>query len=393
MTIMSQDLGRISPAASDQEYALARRRNWLAVSDRGYEVLTYEQAWAIMSSKDFDIGGGFGNILDQLGLTDGPYRAEWDKIIVCTEGDHRAHMRKPYMHLLKPQQVAKLQGLVRELIHGILDDIDDPTNVDFMAQIGDRLPTQLYCELISAPRELAPEIWRITNSINPPLITFNRDRLKESEEAYWEGMAFLHEHIEARRGSLGDDFTSELIRCEEQGLIAPDETMSVAMSLLIASMDNTMHQLGLSFGTLLEDRSRWEQVVAKPVLATQAAEETFRLCPRFNVIMRHAPHDIKVDGFTFPAGSWIAISTRSAGRDEGKFEAPDEFRLGRPAAKSLQFGGSSFSCLGATLARLEISETIKIVADRFPGIRMKGEWKRAIGPMVTECDALRVSLV
>ncbi|HZU62231.1 MAG TPA: cytochrome P450 [Novosphingobium sp.] len=391
--LVTEDLPRISANPTDAEYAEARRHGWLATSERGYEVLAYKQGWEVMSSKAFGIGGGFGNILDQLGLTEGPYRDEWNKIIVCTEHDLRDHMRKPYMHLLKPQQVAKLQGLVRELIHGILDDIKDPTDVDFMKEIGDRLPTQLYCELISAPRAMAPEIYRITNSINPPLITFNKARLKESEEAYWEGMAFLTEHVEARRNNLGDDFTSELIRCEQAGMMRPDETMSVAMSLLIASMDNTMHQLGLSFGTLLEDRSRWEQVLARPSAAPQAAEETFRLCPRFNVITRHAPEDVEMDGFVFPAGSWVMVATRSTGRDEAAYDTPDSFRLGRPAGKALQFGGSSFSCLGATLARLEISETIRIIAERFPGIRMIGDWHKAVGPMVTECEQLRVSLV
>lgn len=392
-SIAAETLPKISITASDDEYAEARQQSWVATSDRGYEVLTHDAAWKVVSGKEFGIGGGFVNVLDMLGLTEGPYREEWNRMIVCTEHDVRDHMRKPYMQLLKPQQVAKLQGLVRELINGILDDIEDPTDVDFMEQIGNRLPTQLYCELISAPREMAPEIYRITNSINPPLITFNKDRLKESEDAYWEGLEFLRKHIEARRDNLGDDFTSELIRCEQAGMMKPEETMSVAMSLLIASMDNTMHQLGLTFGTLLEDRTRWEQVLARPSAAPQAAEETFRLCPRFNVITRHAPVDITMDGFTFPAGSWIAVTTRSAGRDESKFENADQFVLGRPASKALQFGGSAFSCLGATLARLEIGEMLKIMAERFPNIRMIGSWKKNVGPMVTEVEHLRVSLV
>ncbi|HEX7955230.1 MAG TPA: cytochrome P450 [Burkholderiales bacterium] len=388
-----ETLPHIPMIASDAEYAAVRAESWVATSDRGFEVLTHDNGWAIMSDKQFDIGGGFGVVLDQVGLTAGPYREEWNKQIVCNEGAKRDHMRIPYSKLLRPQQVAKLQSLVRELINSILDDIADPTDVDFMEQIGKRLPTQLYCDLISAPREMAPEILRITESINPPLLTLDRSRVKESEDAYWEGIAFLREHIEARRNDLGDDFTSELIRLEQDGLIAPDETMTFAMSLLIASMDNTMHQLGLSFGTLLEDRSRWEQVMAKPTAATQAAEETFRMCPRFNVIARHASKPIRIDDFTFPENNWIWISTRSGGRDESKFECPDEFRLGRPPTRALQFGASHYSCLGATLARLEISETIRIIADRFPNIHMLGGWKADIGPLVTECETLRVSLV
>ena len=262
-----------------------------------------------------------------------------------------------------------------------------------MAEIAWRLPTQLYCDLISAPREMAPWIGRVTESINPPLLMMDKDRIGESEAAYWEGLAFIEKHIDDKRGNLGDDFTSELIRCELEGLISHDQVKTLAMSLLIASMDNTLHQLGLTFGTLLEDRSRWEQVLARPTAAPQAAEESYRLCPRFGVIARHASTDIAINGFTFPADSWIWISTRSGGRDESKFDDADNFRMGRPASRALMFGSNHYSCLGATLARLEVSETIRIIADRFPNIRIKGDWRKVESPLVTEVEHLRVSLI
>lgn len=387
------DIPEILPLSSQEEYAAARQKGWLARSQRGFEVLTHDQGWEIMSSKDFDIGGGFGVVLDAVGLTSGPYREEWDKQIVCNEGEKRTKMRLPYTRLLKPQQVAKLQGNVRAIINGILDDIKDPTDVDFMAEIAWRLPTQLYCDLISAPREMAPWIGRVTESINPPLLTLDKARLPESEAAYWEGLKFIEKHIDEKRAHLGDDFTSELIRCELEGIISHDEVKTLAMSLLIASMDNTLHQLGLTFGTLLEDRTRWEQVLARPTAAPQAAEESYRLCPRFGVIARHASRDIEVNGFTFPANSWIWISTRSGGRDETKFDDANNFKMGRPASRALMFGSNHYSCLGATLARLEITETMKIIAERFPDIRMKGDWRKVEGPLVTEVEHLRVSLV
>ncbi|NML12360.1 cytochrome P450 [Sphingobium sp. AR-3-1] len=392
-TAQLMDIPEISPLASREDYAAARRRSWVGKSERGFEVLTHDQGWEIMSSKAFDIGGGFGVVLDAVDLTSGPYREEWNKQIVCHEGDMRTKMREPYMRLLKPQQVAKLQGDVRAIIHGILDDIKDPTDVDFMAEIAWRLPTQLYCDLISAPREMAPWIGRVTESINPPLLMMDKDRIGESEAAYWEGLAFIEKHIDDKRGNLGDDFTSELIRCELEGLISHDQVKTLAMSLLIASMDNTLHQLGLTFGTLLEDRSRWEQVLARPTAAPQAAEESYRLCPRFGVIARHASKDIAINGFTFPADSWIWISTRSGGRDESKFDDADNFRMGRPASRALMFGSNHYSCLGATLARLEVSETIRIIADRFPNIHIKGDWRKVESPLVTEVEHLRVSLI
>jgi len=388
-----EELPKINPVATHQEYAEARRKSWVAVSERGYEVLAFDQGLAVETSKAVDVGGGFGVVLDQVGITKGRYRDEWEKQLICHDDEQRERMRKPFERLLRPQQVAKLQGTVRELINGILDDIEDVSDVDFMQQFADRLPTQLFCRLISAPLEMEPDIYRITSQINPPILTFDVGGIKASEDAYFEGLELMRGFIAARRGDLNDDFTSELIRCEQEGMIRPDEVETVAMSLLMASMDNTMHQLGLTFGTLLEDRSRWEAVLAKPIAAPKAAEETFRMCPRFTTIQRHTPTEVPIDNFTFPADKWLMVSTRACGRDEAKFEKPDEFRLDRPAARALQFGANQYSCLGATMARLEISESIKIIAERFPGIRMIGGWNYEVGPLVSECKKLRVALV
>jgi len=390
---LSENLPEVCPVAGHAELAWARQKSWVGVSERGYEVLGYDSGWEVENSKETDKGGGFGIILDEVGLTDGPYRDEWNKQLVCHDGKERERMRKPVERLLRPGRIAKLQETVRTLINGILDDIDDPSNVEFMSQFAERLPTQLFCSLISAPLELEGDIFRITSKINPPILTFDVAGVKASEAAYWEGLEIMRKYISARRDNLTDDFTSEIIRCEQEGLLRADEVEGLAMMLLIASMDNTMHQIGLTFGTMLEDRTRWEQVLAKPTLATKAAEETFRMCPRFNAIGRHAPQDLPIHSFTFPAGSWIQVQTRACGRDEAKFENPDDFRLDRPAARSLQFGSVNYSCLGATLARLEVVESIRIVSERFPNIRLSDKWEYEVGPLVTECKKLPVSLI
>ncbi len=387
-------LERISPTATLEEYSEARSKGWLHVSDRGFEVLSFEPGWEIIDHKLTDIGGGFGTVLDQVGIVDGPYRDEWNKQVVCHDRDEvRDRMRAAFARLLRAPQVARLQGTVRELINAILDDIVDPSDVDFMVEFANRLPTLLFCKLVSAPLSLEADVLRITSQINPPILNFDRAGVPASEAAYFEGLAFMREHLAVRRKDLNDDFASELIRCELDGLLKPDEVETTAMSLLMASMDNTMHQLGLTFGTLLEDRSRWLQVTEKPSLSTKAAEETFRMCPRFNAIGRHAPTDIEVADVTIPANSWMQVATRSCGRDQQKFENPDQFRLDRQPARALQFGSVQYSCLGATLARLEISESVRILAERFPNIRMLGDWRYEIGPMTSECVDLRVALV
>ena len=375
-----------------EDYAAARRRSWVARSPRGLEVLRYRQGQELLDHRGLEKGPAFLQRLDDIGLTSGPARDYWERNLITNEGIVRERLRVPLARLFRPAQMAKLQAAVRAIVDDALDRIGDPTDVDFMKEIAWRVPPQVYCHMISAPRELAPEIAHISDTILSPILTCDRTRLQASIDALWAGHEFVERHLEARRDSLGDDFTSALIRLEMEGLISREDLTLQAMGILQASIDNTVHQLGLTFGTLLEDRSRWEGLMAQPSLIPSATEETFRLRPRFGTIFRYARDEIVYEDVMIPADSWVYVSVRSAGRDEEKFEDADAFRLGRPASRALMFGNGPYNCLGQTLARLEIGEVLRAVMSRFPGIRMVGEWRTFDTNAVSETAHLRVSL-
>ena len=271
-----------------EEYAVARRQNWVAQSTRGLEVLRYRQGTAVLQHPKLEKGPAFLRRLDDFGLTSGPAREYWEKTLITNEGEVRRRLRVPLAELFRASQIATLQKTIRGLVDEALDAIIDHSNVDFMREIAWTLPPQVYCHLISAPRELAAKFAHLSDAILAPILTCDRTRLEEFVDALWQGYAFVEEHLEARRKDLGNDFTSLMIRQQMAGLITQEELVLEAMGLLQASIDNTVHQLGLTFGTLLEDRSHWEQLVAQPNLVASAVEETFRLRPRFGTIFRYA---------------------------------------------------------------------------------------------------------
>jgi len=375
------------------DYEEARAQGWVAQSSRGLEVLRYRQGQELLDHRNLEKGPAFLQRLDDIGLTAGSAREYWERTLITNEGSIRERLRAPLAHLFRPAQMAKLQKAVRTIINDALDKIEDPTNVDFMQQIAWQVPPQVYCHLISAPMELAPEIAHLSDTILSPILTCDRSRLQASIDALWAGHEFVERHIEARRDNLGDDFTSVLIRLQMDGLISEEDLTLQAMGILQASIDNTVHQLGLTFGTLLEDRSRWEAILAQPALAAGAAEETFRLRPRFGTIFRYAPETFSYEDIVVPADSWVYVSVRSAGRDDEKFEDPDSFRFGRPPSKALMFGNGPYNCLGQTLARLEIGEVMRAILSRYPGIRLIEDWRSFDTNAVSETAHLRVSLV
>lgn len=375
------------------ELERVRALNWVARSPRGFEVLRYRQGVEVLEHREFEKGASFRRRLDDIGIVSGDVRERWERMLVSNEGEARARLRIPLTTIFKPAQVAKLQKHVRAIIDAVLDEIPDPANVDFMRDIAWKIPPRIYCHLVSAPVEQAPLVARLSDSTLSPLLTVDHARVQETIDAFYESLAFVEEHIEARRGNLGDDFTSFMIRQQMDGLLTQEELIYEAVSILQASIDNTVHQLGLTFGTLLEDPARWEALVAQPSVLPTAVEETIRLRPRFGTIFRYVPREVAYEDIVLPADSWIFVSIRSVNRDELTFDDPNAFRLQRKPSKALMFGGGPYNCLGQTLARLEIHETIRAILARFPGMKIMGNWSSRDANAVSETEHLRVSLV
>jgi len=64
----------------------------------------------------------------------------------------------------------------------------------------------------------------------------------------------------------------------------------------------------------------------------------------------------------------------AANRDPRRFEAPDEFRIGRPNGKEhIAFGRGNHACPGGPLARVESKVSLERMLDRMRDIRLSEE--------------------
>src|SRR5918911_1296000 len=100
--------------ASLDELAEARARSWVAVSDRGYEVLRYDEGMALLRDRRFLKGATFRRRLDNLGLVDGPIREAYDRMLVSNDGEQRTHLRGPLTRLLGPRRTLLHAQTTRE---------------------------------------------------------------------------------------------------------------------------------------------------------------------------------------------------------------------------------------------------------------------------------------
>ena len=374
------------------ELAAARERSWVARSTRGIEVLRWREGFEVLEHPRLLKAASFQNRLDMLGIVDGEIRRLWNQILPCVEGEDRKRIRVSLAGLFRPMQVGRLGEVVRSVVEGVIDEIEGPSCVDVMREIAWKVPTRLYCHLVSAPASFAPVVARISDSVLGPVFMTDRSRRQESIDAFMESVALVREHLDARRRSLTDDFTSVMIRQQLAGALTEEELVSESVSIMQASVDSTVHQIGIAVGELLERPDIWRRLAAEPKLVGPAVEEVIRYRPRWGTSYRLAAEDVQLRDLEIPAGTWVFVSVRSGQRDAGVFDDPDEFRIERAPMRQLMFGGGIYNCVGQHLARLEIQEVLRALLARFPDAELAGAWSRHDTNAATEVTELKVRL-
>jgi cytochrome P450 len=387
------ELPHLDPeTATLDDLGAARERSPLATSDRGHEVLRYAEGMSLLRDRRFRKGGTFLYRLDAFGITEGPVREAWNRMLVTNDGEARTHLRLPISRLLGQRQMAKLEDTVRAIVDGVLDEAPGDDEIDLMRHIAWRIPPLVYCELFSAPPEEAERAARLSDSTLGPILTMDHARRQESLDAFVESEDFIRTYVDRRRGRLGDDFTSALIREQEAGNLTESELVETGVGLLQASIDNTVHQIGLALGTLLEDPARWARIVEDPGLIPPAIEEVIRLQPRFGTIFRIAGSDLELGDVAVAEGGAVFVSVRAGQRDPRRFEDPDTFVLDREPSPPLMFGNGPYSCLGQHLARMEVRALLQAMVERFPRARLTAPMIQEDFNAVTEVSTLRGAL-
>jgi cytochrome P450 len=118
---------------------------------------------------------------------------------------------------------------------------------------------------------------------------------------------------------------------------------------------------------------QWALLAQRPELAANAVHELMRFCPIIFGTVRQAAEDVDLAGIRIPAGTIVLANTAAANRDPDVYHDPEHVDITRedPPAM-LTFGGGVHYCLGAHLARLELTEALRVITQRMPNPRLTG---------------------
>ena len=194
------------------------------------------------------------------------------------------------------------------------------------------------------------------------------------------------------RAEPEDNLLSLLLAREDQddGLTTA-EILGACSILLFAGHDTTASLLGSGTVALCRDPDARRVLMDADGPALDAAvEELLRYEPPAKVMMRTVAKSHDRDGHAFEEGQSVFMTILAANRDPRVFDDPDQLVLDRDPNPHLAFGHGHHFCLGAALARLEITLAIPALFRRFPDLDLTGEpeWK----PTISDRSAATIPL-
>jgi cytochrome P450 len=180
-----------------------------------------------------------------------------------------------------------------------------------------------------------------------------------------------------REAEPADDLITALAVTEVDGeKLTPQELASFFILLVVAGNETTRNAIAHGLWALSEhpgERDRWLADIDG--LAPTAVEEIVRWATPVMHFRRTVTQDgVRLGGVEMSEGDKVVLWYNSANRDDAVFADPYRFDLGRTPNDHVGFGGPGpHFCLGAHLARREISVMFRELLQRVPDITAVGQ--------------------
>jgi cytochrome P450 len=276
------------------------------------------------------------------------------------------------------RNVGRLKDRIRDIARGIVDDVIDKRDFDAVPDISAEISLQVIAEILGVPREDRLRIFEWSNAIGSLGIE-DPDYAPTPEALGEAGMAmyaYFTDLIADRRSSAArDDILSALLAAEIDGERLTDGQLN-EFFLLLAVAGNETTRNTLSHGLLaLSDHPEQRAIVgADPTSIPRATEELLRWATPVLHFRRTVTRDTDLGGHQLRAGDWVVMHYLSANRDETVFDRAEEFDIGREPGPHVAFGGlGTHFCLGAQLAKLELTVMLSELYSRVPDLTVTGE--------------------
>jgi cytochrome P450 len=277
----------------------------------------------------------------------------------------------------RPKAMRALKRRIDELAKLYVDKLRDAGGeCDFVQEVAVNYPLFVIMSLLGVPECDFPRMLKLTQElVGSQDSEFQRSSSSE-EQAY--ALLDMFEYFNAitasRRQHPTEDLASAIANATIDGEPLTDiDTVSYYVIIATAGHDTTSAVISGGMQALIDHPQQLWRLQESPELMPLATEEMIRWVTPVTGMMRTATHNTTVRGVPIAEGESLLLSYVSANRDEEVFVDADHFDVGRDPNKHLAFGHGVHFCMGAALARMEITSFFTELIPRLKSIELSSE--------------------
>ena len=279
-----------------------------------------------------------------------------------------------------PKEIGGIDALIVDKAKEIVDRVVEQfpaQKCDFVEHVAAALPLEIICDMMGIPAADYSKIFGWTNTIlgvgDPDFVTSYEDLMAHSLEMF----TYAQTLGEDRRANPQDDITSVMMAAEVGGeQLTAQEFGSFFILLVVAGNETTRNAITHGMKVLTDHPDQRELLYNDfDTHAKTAMDEIVRWGSPVIHFRRTATEDTDINGFPVAAGDKVVMFYNSGNRDERVFDDPYRFDVTRPVHPAhIGFGaGGPHFCLGANLARREMTVMFDELRRRLPSLRITGE--------------------
>jgi cytochrome P450 len=270
--------------------------------------------------------------------------------------------RAPLQSAFSPKSMLALKDSIRALAAELIEKIKPQGAAEFMAEVAEPLPVQVFLKMFGLPLERQAEYRALVKQH----LTAGQNDPREMARRLVQVAAIMRDTVIARRDNPQDDLISLLWQANIGGAQTTLEDMeNYCVLLFLAGLDTVMNAIGHGVRHLAADHDLQAKLRANPKLVPEAAEELLRRYT-FTVPPRRVTKDIDFHGAHLKANERVMLFLPAADLDAKEYPAPERYDLERENKVHVAFGTGPHRCLGSHLARIELQVVYEELLARLP---------------------------
>ena len=295
-----------------------------------------------------------------------------ERSLFAQSAREHARSRRLVSAAFTPRAVRRMEDQIREVVREAASPLLGRSGevIDLLGGFAKLVPYSVISRITGVPpgddearfRELAQSAITAFFPFTPP-------ELRDASDASLRELSqVVRELCAKRRASPEEDLVSDLVLARDAGERLSEDDVVLTITALIAAGSETTALVSASMvRVLLEHPAATERLREDRSQIRRSIDEILRFTLGGPAgTLRFALRDFTLRGREIRKGQMIMLSFAGANRDPAVYPDPDRLDLDRDVRDLLGFGHGPHYCLGANLARAELTCMMDALLDILP---------------------------